>query len=75
MMRLKLVLPSLLLFMLAGGVSSVSGSEASLKKALEGNFPDEKIESVQKTPYLGLFEVVIGGFIRTKKLPIFFSAM
>lgn len=61
MMRLKPVLPFLLLFMLAGTISPVSANKASLRKALEASFPDEKIESVQKTPYLGLFEVVIGG--------------
>jgi thiol:disulfide interchange protein DsbC len=35
--------------------------EASLKKTLQSVFPDEKIESLRKTPYLGLYEVVIGG--------------
>ena len=59
-MRSKLVslaLPSLLLFFL----SSASADEASLKKALQANFPGEKIESIKKTPYLGLYEVVVGG--------------
>jgi thiol:disulfide interchange protein DsbC len=35
--------------------------EASLKKAIQANFPGEKIESLKKTPYLGLYEVVVGG--------------
>jgi thiol:disulfide interchange protein DsbC len=59
-MRSKLVslaLPSLLLFFLSGA----SADEASLKKALQANFPGEKIESIKKTPYLGLYEVVVGG--------------
>ncbi len=60
-MRLKLVLRSLLLCVLAGAACAVSATETSLKKALEANFPDEKIESLRKTPYLGLYEVVLGG--------------
>lgn len=60
-MRLNLVsfaLPFLLLFFLFGAASA---DEASLKKELQSNFPGEKIESVKKTPYLGLYEVVVGG--------------
>ena len=59
-MRSKLVslaLPSLLLCFL----SSASADEASLKKAIQANFPGEKVESIKKTPYLGLYEVVVGG--------------
>lgn len=57
-MRLNLVFPSLLLCFLFGPASA---DDASLKKALQSNFPGEKIESVTKTPYLGLYEVVVGG--------------
>jgi thiol:disulfide interchange protein DsbC len=57
-MRLNLVLPSLLLCFL---FDAASADDASLKKALQSNFPGEKIESVTKTPYLGLHEVVVGG--------------
>jgi thiol:disulfide interchange protein DsbC len=35
--------------------------EASLKKTLQKIFPGEKIESLKKTPYLGLYEAVVGG--------------
>ena len=57
-MRLNLVIPSLLLCFLFGAANA---DEASLRKALEANFPGEKIESLKKTPYLGLYEVVVGG--------------
>lgn len=56
-MRFNFVFPFLLLCF--AGV--VSANEASLKKALMINFAGEKIESVKKTPYLGLYEVVVGG--------------
>ena len=38
------------------------------------NFPGEKIESVKKTPYLGLYEVVVGGelFYTDEKASYFF---
>ena len=70
-MRFNLVLPSLLLCFLAG---SVSADESSLKKTLMTNFPGEKIESVKKTPYLGLYEVVVGGelFYTDEKATYFF---
>jgi thiol:disulfide interchange protein DsbC len=57
-MRLNLVFPSLLLCFL---FDTASADDASLKKALQSNFPGEKIEGVTKTPYLGLYEVVVGG--------------
>jgi thiol:disulfide interchange protein DsbC len=57
-MRLNLVFPSLLLCLLS---SAASSDEASLRKSLQVIFPGEKIESMKKTPYLGLYEVVIDG--------------
>jgi thiol:disulfide interchange protein DsbC len=38
---------------------SANADEASIKKTLQGQFPDAKISSVVKTPYAGLYEVVI----------------
>ncbi|MBC7945739.1 MAG: DsbC family protein [Burkholderiales bacterium] len=35
--------------------------EAALKKAVEAKFPQAKVESVTKSPYPGLYEVVIEG--------------
>jgi thiol:disulfide interchange protein DsbC len=57
-MRLKLIFPSLLLCF---AFSAAFADEASLKKTLQPIFPGEKIESLKKTPYLGLYEVVVGG--------------
>ncbi|SEK34113.1 DsbC family protein [Nitrosovibrio tenuis] len=57
-MRLKFVFSSLLLCFVCGAALA---DEASLKKALEATFSGEKIESLKKTPYLGLYEVVVGG--------------
>ncbi|MEP6606837.1 MAG: DsbC family protein, partial [Nitrosospira sp.] len=70
-MRFNLVLPPLLLCFLAG---SVSADESYLKKTLITNFPGEKIESVKKTPYLGLYEIVVGGelFYTDEKATYFF---
>jgi thiol:disulfide interchange protein DsbC len=57
-MRLRLIFPSLLLCFAFGAAFA---DEASLKKTLQPIFPGEKIESLKKTPYLGLYEVVVGG--------------
>lgn len=57
-MRFNLFFPSLLLCFFFGAANA---DEASLKKALQVNFPGEQIESLKKTPYLGLYEVVVGG--------------
>jgi thiol:disulfide interchange protein DsbC len=57
-MRSKLVFPFLLGCL---AFTEAFADEASLRKALQTTFPDEKIESLKKTPYLGLYEVVVGG--------------
>ncbi len=57
-MRLISIFTSLLLFY---AFSSAFADEASLKKTLQQIFPGEKIESLKKTPYLGLYEAVVGG--------------
>ena len=57
-MRSISIFTSLLLFY---GFSSAFADEASLKKTLQQIFPGEKIESLKKTPYLGLYEAVVGG--------------
>ena len=56
-MRVNLAISSLLLCFLFG---TASADETSLKKVIQENFPEEKIESLKKTPYLGLYEVVVG---------------
>lgn len=39
------------------------GSEAVIRKAMQGRFPDMPVESVSKTPFNNLYEVVLGGRI------------
>ena len=46
----------LALFVFAGAAAA---DEASVKKAVQAKFPQSSIESVTKTPYLGLYEVYI----------------
>jgi len=42
--------------------SSVAwANEEAVKKAIEPHFPGADIESLQKTPYMGLYEVIVGG--------------
>lgn len=41
----------------------VSGSEADIRKALQSKFRDVPVESVSKTPFSGIYEVVLGGRI------------
>jgi thiol:disulfide interchange protein DsbC len=57
-MRLNFVFPTVILCLLAG---SAFADEETVKKALQTTFSGEKIDSVKKTPYLGLYEVVVGG--------------
>lgn len=49
-----------LLLLLSTMFSTAHADETSLRKALLADFPGEKIESIKKTPYLGLYEVVVG---------------
>jgi thiol:disulfide interchange protein DsbC len=48
--------------------------ESDLKKAIQAHFPDGEIESLTQTPFLGLYEVVIGGeiFYTDEKADYFF---
>ena len=39
------------------------GSEAVIRKAMQARFPDMQVESVTKTPFNNLYEVVLGGRI------------
>ncbi|MCW5618479.1 MAG: DsbC family protein [Nitrosomonas sp.] len=49
-------------------------NEEAVKKAIEPHFPGAKIESLQKTPYLGLYEALVGGelFYTDEKAEYFF---
>ena len=46
--------------LLSGLNPAAASTEDEIKKAFETQFPPEKVASVQKTPYAGLYEVVIG---------------
>lgn len=56
-MRLKLFVFILIL----GFFSNIAwADEAAVRKAIQAHFADQKIDSLKKMPFLGLYEVVIG---------------
>jgi len=63
----------LFIYMLLGTGLAWSNDEA-VKKAIEPHFPGAKIESLRKTPYLGLYEALVGGelFYTDEKAEYFF---
>lgn len=57
MKTMKRLLPLLMLTALA----SAQAGENEIRQSLQSNFPNiGKVEHIQKTPYLGLYEVVVG---------------
>lgn len=56
-MRLKLFIAILVFGFFS---EAIWADEAALRKAIQPHFADSKIESVKKTPYLGLYEVIVG---------------
>ncbi len=56
-MRLKLFISILVIGFFS---EAIWADEAALRKAIQPHFADSKIESLKKTPYLGLYEVVVG---------------
>lgn len=64
-----------LLSLLGGLFTGVAqANETDLKEAIQALFPGSKIESLQQTPYLGLYEAVIDGeiFYTDEKAEYFF---
>ena len=57
-MRLFLLI-ALLLGIAASGSSSYA-DEAQMKRDIENRFPGVKVDSIVKTPYFGLYEILIG---------------
>jgi thiol:disulfide interchange protein DsbC len=55
----KLIVPSLMLACLVAGAAQAS--EAVIRKGVQARFPELAVESVQKTPFSGIYEVVVGG--------------
>lgn len=51
---------NVMLGLLALSAASAFADEAAVKKALQARFPEEKVVSIAKTPYFGLYEVFIG---------------
>lgn len=56
---LKNIVQGLLLAVTLASAAAFA-DEASVRKALQARFPDDKVISVTRTPYLGLYEIVIG---------------
>jgi thiol:disulfide interchange protein DsbC len=50
----------LIFFFAAALAAAASADEASVKRAVEGRFGGIKASSVTKTPYAGLYEIVVG---------------
>jgi thiol:disulfide interchange protein DsbC len=52
-------------FLLGAALASGAGraDEAAIRKAIQARFPGTQVESVAKTPFTGIFEVVVGGRI------------
>ena len=57
----KLVAPLLMLASLTA--AAADAGEAAIRKGVQARFPDLAVESIQKTPFGGIYEVVVGGRI------------
>lgn len=55
-------------------VNNVHADEASIRNAVQAQFPEHKIDSLKKAPFLGLYEVVLGDdvFYVDEKAEFFF---
>lgn len=65
----------LILFIcILSGTGLAWANEEAVRKAIEPHFPGAKIESLRKTPYLGLYEALVGGelFYTDEKAEYFF---
>lgn len=49
--------------MLGGWIVGVHADEAGLRKLIETAYPKIKVDSIEKTPYNGLYEIFMGGQI------------
>ena len=56
-------LAAMLLVMTGLAAGAAHGSEAAIRKAMQARFPDLAVESIAKTPFDGLYEIVLGGRI------------
>ncbi len=65
-MMMKRMIPLLMMAMLAllaSAARSQDGDEARLRQTLQAKFPKVTVESISKTPFGGLYEIVLGGEI------------
>jgi thiol:disulfide interchange protein DsbC len=60
MLKRLLGISLLMTCMVAGAAHA---NEAAVRKSVQARFPDLPVESVQKTPFSGIYEVVVGGRI------------
>ena len=56
-------LAAMLLVTTGLATGAAHGSEAAIRKAVQARFPDLAVESIAKTPFDGLYEIVLGGRI------------
>ena len=56
-------LAAIVLTTAAFAAAAADGGEAVIRKAMQGRFPDIAVESVSRTPFNNLYEVVLGGRI------------
>lgn len=71
-------LASVLLMMTWLAAGAAYGSEAAIRKSVQARFPELPVESVSKTPFNGIYEVVLGGrilYTDEKTSFIFFGAL
>jgi thiol:disulfide interchange protein DsbC len=57
------IFAAVLLVTTALAAGAAEGSEAAIRKAVQARFPDLVVESIAKTPFNDLYEVVLGGRI------------
>jgi len=57
------LLAAMLLVTASFAAGSADSSEAAIRKAVQARFPDLAVESIAKTPFNGLYEIVLGGRI------------
>ena len=52
-----------LLMLASVSAAAADAGDAAIRKGVQARFPDLQVESVQKTPFAGIYEVVVGGRI------------
>jgi thiol:disulfide interchange protein DsbC len=63
MITMRQALAATVLAVAGLAAATAHGSEAVIRKTVQSRFPDMQIESITRTPFSGLYEVVLGGKI------------